>query len=288
MQPLPAPRAMRPAAGPSESPTMPGPSHPNKPNKRPGPLEGYGSNVDAPFTDDMCGELADALAKLDELGADVMPLEMLDGFLAGVLAGPRSIAFDEYLPVILGADSLEDAPVFPDEREEQRFLELIRFRANNIAYALAQDDLKDLSDPRALSPILLDFEDEDAPPEAGEELPQRGELWAAGFLEAGDTWPEDWRLEHEEIEEPMDEILRPFIALSTPKADWPEGMQIAGESRDDWLAQAIWAVYDTYDFYRNEAPPLTRPPVRKAATPGRNDPCFCGSGKKYKNCHGAT
>ena len=28
--------------------------------------------------------------------------------------------------------------------------------------------------------------------------------------------------------------------------------------------------------------------VRKAATPGRNDPCFCGSGKKHKsaaNCY---
>ncbi|MBQ4506188.1 MAG: preprotein translocase subunit SecA [Firmicutes bacterium] len=27
-------------------------------------------------------------------------------------------------------------------------------------------------------------------------------------------------------------------------------------------------------------------PVRVAKTPGRNDPCWCGSGKKYKNCHG--
>ena len=26
-------------------------------------------------------------------------------------------------------------------------------------------------------------------------------------------------------------------------------------------------------------------PVRKAAIPKRNDPCHCGSGKKYKNCH---
>jgi preprotein translocase subunit SecA len=29
---------------------------------------------------------------------------------------------------------------------------------------------------------------------------------------------------------------------------------------------------------------------RKAGTPGkigRNDPCFCGSGKKYKHCHGS-
>ena len=25
--------------------------------------------------------------------------------------------------------------------------------------------------------------------------------------------------------------------------------------------------------------------VRRAFTPGRNDPCWCGSGKKYKKCH---
>jgi SEC-C motif-containing protein len=29
------------------------------------------------------------------------------------------------------------------------------------------------------------------------------------------------------------------------------------------------------------------PPVRREETPGRNDPCTCGSGKKWKKCHGA-
>jgi uncharacterized protein YecA (UPF0149 family) len=29
-------------------------------------------------------------------------------------------------------------------------------------------------------------------------------------------------------------------------------------------------------------------PYRRAEPkPGRNDPCFCGSGRKYKKCHGA-
>jgi hypothetical protein len=28
-------------------------------------------------------------------------------------------------------------------------------------------------------------------------------------------------------------------------------------------------------------------PRRKASSPGRNDPCPCGSGKKFKRCHGA-
>ncbi len=30
-----------------------------------------------------------------------------------------------------------------------------------------------------------------------------------------------------------------------------------------------------------------QPPRVVAETPARNDPCFCGSGKKYKRCHGA-
>jgi preprotein translocase subunit SecA len=36
---------------------------------------------------------------------------------------------------------------------------------------------------------------------------------------------------------------------------------------------------------REIAPPQ---PIRKEATVGRNEPCPCGSGKKFKNCHGAN
>jgi len=32
---------------------------------------------------------------------------------------------------------------------------------------------------------------------------------------------------------------------------------------------------------------LTPTPLRAGPKVGRNDPCPCGSGKKYKNCHGA-
>ncbi|HID88600.1 MAG TPA: hypothetical protein EYP52_02655 [Anaerolineae bacterium] len=41
---------------------------------------------------------------------------------------------------------------------------------------------------------------------------------------------------------------------------------------------------------RGQAVGQAGPPVAGAATPpakrpGRNDPCWCGSGKKYKHCH---
>jgi preprotein translocase subunit SecA len=32
--------------------------------------------------------------------------------------------------------------------------------------------------------------------------------------------------------------------------------------------------------------PVSQEPIRVEKTPGRNEPCFCGSGKKYKLCHG--
>ena len=41
------------------------------------------------------------------------------------------------------------------------------------------------------------------------------------------------------------------------------------------------------DAVRSEAPPAKRRPVRAGEKIGRNDPCPCGSGKKYKKCCGA-
>ena len=35
-----------------------------------------------------------------------------------------------------------------------------------------------------------------------------------------------------------------------------------------------------------EASDKVRTQVREGAKVGRNDPCPCGSGKKYKQCHG--
>ena len=35
-----------------------------------------------------------------------------------------------------------------------------------------------------------------------------------------------------------------------------------------------------------DEPQVVQAPVRVEKTPGRNEPCFCGSGKKYKLCHG--
>ena len=49
--------------------------------------------------------------------------------------------------------------------------------------------------------------------------------------------------------------------------------------------EALWAVYDLREIWRDIGPRVET--VHRVPTPGRNDPCSCGSGKKYKKCCGA-
>ena len=52
-------------------------------------------------------------------------------------------------------------------------------------------------------------------------------------------------------------------------------MRYADAGYDEALGQAS-----------EDEPPLGMQPMRSEAKIGRNDPCPCGSGKKYKQCHG--
>ena len=61
-----------------------------------------------------------------------------------------------------------------------------------------------------------------------------------------------------------------------------------GVTRGAPFAQREKAVFSKVDgawYYVDGA--IVREPVRKAPTVGRNEPCPCGSGRKYKKCHGA-
>ena len=54
---------------------------------------------------------------------------------------------------------------------------------------------------------------------------------------------------------------------------------------DELIDEACFAVQDLRVWWVDHPP--KRAPLRTAAKPGRNDACPCGSGLKYKKCHGA-
>ena len=45
-------------------------------------------------------------------------------------------------------------------------------------------------------------------------------------------------------------------------------------------------VDNTKNIQTNEGESGDKPQPKRVKKIGRNDPCWCGSGKKYKNCHG--
>jgi uncharacterized protein len=244
--------------------------------------------LNRPLSDDELAAYDDLLQTLSERADMPLSLESLDGFCAALFVAPRLVMPSEYLPVLLGED---DMSVFADEAELNLFMNCFNRRWNEIARAL-NAPVEDLGDPRALAPLIMDWDsvlaglpEAEARELAAPEPPPYALLWATGFLLAVEHWEDDWALPDGSKDEAfVDACLDPFYALITPEADWTPAERKL--SRDEHVASAIWAAYDLREFWRDRgyAP---REPIRKSPEPGRNDPCPCGSGKKYKKCCGA-
>jgi preprotein translocase subunit SecA len=69
--------------------------------------------------------------------------------------------------------------------------------------------------------------------------------------------------------------VREAAPVQAPKQQYTESKENLDEDRSE-MAKA--AARDTREQVTQ--------PIIKSKQPGRNDPCPCGSGKKFKNCHG--
>lgn len=241
-----------------------------------------------PLSDDELAAYDDLLQRVSE-GADLpLTVEGLDGFVTALIVAPRLVMPSEYFPVLFGDAGLG---VFVDQAEMARFMDCFHRRWNDIARAL-NAPVDSLADPRALAPLILDWDAildglpaaESAALKAGG-LPAYAELWAAGFLLAVEHWEDDWALPPDSKDEAfVDACLDPYYTLITADADWTA--EESESSREAHVARAIWAAYDLREFWLDRGlSPIA--PIRKTPEPGRNDPCPCGSGKKYKKCCGA-
>jgi uncharacterized protein len=216
------------------------------------------SNV--PLSDDEIDDLADLVDLIDERTDVPLSLEGLDGFLVALVCSPRAIPPGEFFPVLLDHDDGLDA-VFDDEADAARFLSLFERRRNEIARALTAP-IEDLTDSRALSPLIMDWNGllAELPPADARQLKEAGippyaQLWAAGFLLAVEHWENDWNLPADSKDEAfVDEVLDPFYVLAAPLDELtPEERAIR---REDHVALAIWGVYELREFWldRGQAP----------------------------------
>jgi uncharacterized protein len=249
-------------------------------------------------------EFDEADAILDELRTryDETPQwEFCEGFMAALICCRRPILPSEYLPVLLaiGEDTDADEGSFADAAQQERFLALWFRRWNEVATAL-NTEIDGLDDDAAYQPEVMDVRgaiaalSEEERAEMGDEAtPSFAQVWALGFMFVVEAWPEEWAAPRDkEAVKWLNKALDAIVALTeddlgTPTLsvfdeDGPPSMSVA---RLNAFADGVWAVYDLREVWRNFGPRVET--VHKVATPGRNDPCSCGSGKKYKKCCGA-
>lgn len=171
-------------------------------------------------------------------------------------------------------------------------------RATQIRAAL-EARVEDLADPRALQPAMLDWRGmlHAVPPqERGDDdgaAPAYGQIWALGFLAVVDSWDADWAPPRDrEIAADIDDALDCIAALAEDDRAAPvhnlydeAAAPSVSEQRLEVLGEALYAVYDLHAIAQALGPRVA--PAHNPLKIGRNDPCPCGSGRKYKKCCGA-
>ena len=244
-----------------------------------------------PLTPDDFDALDAELDLLRQDDPDTPDWEFCEGFLVALVCMRREVPPEEYWPVLLG-------DVFRP-MEHMEFVWRWRRRWQEIARAL-DEPVEVLEDERTYQPEALDMlgavlamPAEERREGDLENLPAYAQVWALGFLHGVESWPEDWQPPRDpEAAEMLESALDDIVALAQGDPGEPavsmhseDGPPSVSNERLDALGAGIWAAYSLRQLWRSLGPRVE--PLRKAAEPGRNDPCPCGSGKKYKKCHGA-
>ena len=180
-----------------------------------------------------------------------------------------------------------------------RIRELVERRYMALNKALVEDGWFD--------PVVLDLDEQSAEPEAptADETPEQAEAranyaemspisrtlmpWVAGFQHAALCFPDLSEMPDDAVMAAMARLYRHLPAETPEEIETVETLNREHPLKDldDAIEELVVTVADLADLTEAER---YRVETIKRDTPkvGRNDPCPCGSGRKYKVCHGSN
>ncbi len=205
-------------------------------------------------------------AYLENAGLPTMNIEMLDGFLAALACDPSDVAADEFLPHVFAEDHAFES------FEQGREINLLIVRH---CVAIHNELNQVLTKEHVYMPVLLNDENGVA----------HGNDWASGFLRGTMLRPHAWNdlLDDEQHGGSM----VPILMLAHEHDPDPElrSPEITPEKREEILKMVIGGLTHIYRYFEPHRQDVMEEPLRRYGPKvGRNDPCPCGSGKKYKRC----
>ena len=250
-----------------------------------------------PLTPARAHDLTDAeFAELDDLLAETPePLEpldavMLDGYLCGVIVQPVLLEPSTWLAHVFDFDATP-LPENADATWLERTSALIMRRHAALNRAIVEDGWFD--------PLVLEFDAEHPPaPLAEGEVDTMAGLnpvsqslmpWVAGFQHATLCFPDLTEMPDDAV---MSALARLYRHLPTETEEEREVVATLDREHplatlDEAMEELVVTIADLHDLTR-DARYKVDTVRRDAPKVGRNDPCPCGSGKKFKQCHGAA
>ncbi len=216
-------------------------------------------------------EELDRLGELLEITSpDSMNVEMLDGFFSALICSPNLVPPNEYFPEIFGEDYK-----FESEEHAKETFDLMMRHWNIISSELH----KSLTKEHLYFPVLFEHDDGVV----------YGNDWAIGFMRGAELSPEGW----DELFDDKNNLgaVIPVLMLFHEHDSDPESRTptIEPEKREDVLKLMVAGLVRIYHFFEPHRRQQANTPIRKNIVKiGRNDPCPCGSNRKYKHCCAAN
>ena len=193
-----------------------------------------------------------------------LTLEEADGLLTAFAAGPVRVPASEYLAEILLAEGETAGFDLPEHRT--MVADLLTRHHDALE--------RDLAAGRAWEPWIYDLGD------------VRGALWTRGYLRGVELHTADWAplLRDKQL---ANTLLGPLFVMQ-PDPERGGKSMLTRERRVALIRALPEIALATKAHWRGEWHPLLEAPAPRAVKTGRNDPCPCGSGKKYKRCCGVA
>jgi len=226
--------------------------------------------MNKPLTDDELDYLEQFLLnRIDETryesGMDegVFCLPMFDGYCSAIVSGPATILPSVWFEDLWG----QFPPEWQDEEEVIYFMDLVSRHMNNLIDLLTHQ-------PESVYPLWDNSDKGNRRMDI--------EFWASGYARGMALAIEDWHIDDPTTAAALDDIL--LLCDELEFSDLLQKPAPAFDQHAEKIAPAIRQVYRYWYNVRANTPDDQIPLRRKAHKIGRNEPCPCGSGKKYKQC----
>ena len=194
----------------------------------------------------------------------VLNVSELDGLFTAIVSGPELVQPSQWLPAVWG----DFEPIWESEKDFEDIFTLMMRQMNGISSTLMEQ-------PETFEPIFMERQIKGKTYTIVDE-------WCEGYRRGVTLTKNLWSAGGDEIAE----LLVPILSF-TATTNW-----LAHNLNDEGEVEIIQKtiVLNTRDIHaywlerREEQTPVAEPLRQSGPKVGRNAPCPCGSGRKFKKC----